>query len=92
MHEAAAAAPADFRRRAFTLDYDESVRVEVSAGRRFELTVTDTDGNVLERRRNLSVRRLLLLRSEHFTARAIEPPSSSTPVRSRQLEELPLIR
>ena len=70
----AAAAPSRRDGQAFALDHDESVRVKFTTGRRFELTVIDADGKVLERRRNLSTRRLLMIRSDHFTARAIQPP------------------
>lgn len=74
----AAAAPATATTAAapmFRVDYADDVRVVFTGGRRFDVTVTDLDGNVLERHRWLTARRLFRVRSARFTVSAVDPES-----------------
>lgn len=74
---ATAAAPEPEAHRAFQLHFDETVRVLATSGRRFELTVVDREGRVLERHRHLTARRVFMTRSEHFRVTRIAVPTSA---------------
>ena len=62
---------------AFRIDYDDTVWVMVSSGDRFDVSVIDRDGAVLEHHRRLTTDKLLRIDSGYFDVAAIEPPRAA---------------
>ena len=65
---AAAAMPA------YRIDYTAEVLVAVGQGRRYDVTVTDRAGNLLEMLRKMNSAKLQRTQSQYFTVTGIMPP------------------